>query len=102
MNRLTIPAKSPLETIEQQFDFASLFTSGATISSVSATAAVYSGADSTPSSVIGTVTSSGTVATVPLKAGVDGVIYLITVQATSISSDVSVIQAFLAVVASLA
>lgn len=66
-------------TIALPFDFTSQLPSGTTISSSSVAAAVYSGVDASPSSIIsGSSSASGAVVTQNITAGVAGVIYFLT------------------------
>ena len=81
------------------FDFTSKLASGETISTQIVAAAVYSGTDASPSSIIsGSATASGAIVTQKLTAGTIGVIYRLTCTITTSSSNTFVLTAFLAVV----
>ncbi len=75
-SRVVFPPKGLGETLNLLFDFTSQLSSGETISAAEGTAAVYSGTDSSPSSLInGSATISGQQVTQSVTGGVEGVIY---------------------------
>lgn len=91
--------KSPSETRTVTFEFLSLLAAGETVSSATVTVTVWSGTDASPSAIkSGTATASGTKVTQAFTAGVEGVIYLINVAATTSLSQVVVLQALLGIV----
>jgi len=77
-NFVTLLPKLPNEKVPRTVDFISKLPSGITIASAATTATVYSGNDSSPSSILsGSPTISGTKVTQVLQAGVSGCIYQI-------------------------
>lgn len=81
------------------FDFTSRLAVGETISSATVTAAVSTGTDSSPSSIVsGSASISGARVTQTLTAGTVGVIYKLTCTATTSLSNVFIMTAFLAVI----
>lgn len=99
MSRIVITPKYAGETKDYPFDFASRLVGAAeTLVSAVATAAVYSGVDGSPASLVNaSPTVLGTVATLRTQAGVVGVIYVVTVTGTSSTGQVMIMQAFLTV-----
>ncbi len=77
-------AKRVGETINYQFDFRSSLASGETLSSQSATAAVESGVDPSPSAILsGSAANSGGLVTQKITAGLPGVLYSVTMTAST-------------------
>ena len=84
MNRATFSGKFVSETKTLTFDFLSLLAIGESISTASVSAAVYSGTDSSPSSLIsGSATITGSKVTQKITGGVVGVVYLVTCSVTT-------------------
>lgn len=82
ISRADLPSKFVGETKSYTFDFTSSIGS-ATISNQSCAAVVYSGTDTSPSSIInGVATASGAVVTQAITAGTEGVIYEVTCTVT--------------------
>ena len=80
------------------FDFISDLAVGETISGATVTAAVWSGTDASPSSIIsGAASISGTQVTQKLTAGLAGNIYAATCTATTSASQTLVRSAYLVV-----
>lgn len=93
-----LPPKITGSTQHVTLDFLSLLSTGATLSSATVTAAVWSGTDSNPSALVnGAATVSGTTATQSLAGGVAGTIYKLTWTATTSDSQTLVLVALLAV-----
>lgn len=88
--RAIFDAKIQGTSAKVTFDFASQLAAGETISSASVTAAVHSGTDATPSTLIsGSASISGSKVTQTIANGVVGVTYkLICVGATSASRSI--------------
>lgn len=85
--RQTLPAKFLGETVKYEFDFAGQLAQGETISTATVAAAVYSGTDASPSSIVsGSASISGSVVTQAITAGVLGVIYELTCTITTSAS----------------
>lgn len=85
-------------TLNVTFDFISNLGVSETISTKVVTASVYSGVDATPSSVInGAASSSGTIVTQSLKAGVVGVVYEILCTITTSLSQTLLLSAYFVV-----
>lgn len=79
--RADLPCKLTGETKTYPFDFSSEIGSGVTLSSPVVTAAVYSGTDASPASIIsGSASASGAIVSQKITAGVTGVIYELTCQ----------------------
>lgn len=98
-SRVSLPPKYAAETISVEFDFSAMLAVGETISTQSCTAAVYSGTDATPSSVIsGSATASGAVVTQKLTGGTLGVIYTITCSITTSASQTLALSGYLVIV----
>ena len=84
------------------FEFLGELAMGETISTSTVTAAVYSGTDASPSSLIsGSASASGTRVSQELTGGVEGVIYKLTCRITTSASNTLVKIGFLAVVPDL-
>lgn len=102
MKRISIPGKHASETIAQVFDFISLLAIGETLSTASVAATVYSGTDSSPSSVIsGSASISGTKVTQLITGGTLGVTYTLVCTVTTSASQTLTLMGFLAVVPSV-
>ena len=98
MNRISLGVKTSGETISIVFSFLSSLAVGETLSSAVTTAAVYSGTDASPSSVInGAATVSSPNATQSVTAGTSGVTYLLTCTGTSSTSQILVLAGYLVV-----
>ena len=100
MTRRTIfESKAAGETKKLTFDFLSELAVSETISSAPVTAAVFSGTDATPSAIIsGSSSISGSVVTQTIAAGTAGVTYLLTCTATTSTSQVLILTAYLTIV----
>ena len=86
------------ETVTAQFDFASRLGTE-TISTQVVTAAVYSGTDASPSSIIsGSASSSGSIVSQKITAGTEGVVYKLLCTITTSGGQTLLMSAFLAVV----
>ena len=84
------------------FEFLGELAVGETVSTATVTAAVYSGTDASPSSLIsGSASASGTQVSQKLTGGVEGVIYKLTCTITTSASNTLVKIGFLAVVPDL-
>lgn len=93
-----IDSKLSGETKTYYFDFTSQLALGETISTKSVVAAVYSGTDSSPSSVIsGSAAHSGGIVSQKITAGTTGVIYVLVAVITTSLSQTLELTAFLAV-----
>ncbi len=76
MNRVELSAKVASESGKRTVDFSDSLLPGVTLSAPAVTAAVYSGVDASPSSILsGAATVSGSVVTQKFTAGVVGVLY---------------------------
>lgn len=102
-NRQVLPPKLQGETIQlTPFDFSSKMASGETISTQSVTATVYSGVDSSPSSIIsGAATASGQTVLQKVTAGVTGTTYLLLCTITTSLSQTLQMAAYLTVQSSV-
>lgn len=81
------------------FPFASLLGQGVTISTAAVTAAVYSGTDASPSSIVsGSATISGTNVAQKITAGTEGVTYLLTCSITTSDGQTLQLIAYLPVI----
>lgn len=99
MSRITLEGKLAGETELVVFDFTSKMVVGTTISTKTTTCSVYSGTDSSPSSVInGAATSSGQKVTQSVTGGVLGVVYLLVCTITTSDSQTLILSAFLCIV----
>lgn len=98
-----LPAKTDNEVLFAKFPFQSQLAVNETISSATVTAAVYSGTDPSPGSIISgaaTIISEYVATTVQQKltGGVEGVIYILTCIAISSLAQTLSMTAYLAVV----
>jgi hypothetical protein len=101
-SRVILPSKYAGETAKYEFDFAGLLGVTETISTQVCTAAVYSGTDASPSSVVsGSASASGTIVTQTFTAGVLGVIYEITCTITTSASQTLALTGFLSIIPKL-
>lgn len=101
-DRADLAPKVVGSTQNYSFDFTSRLGVGETISTQTCTAAVYSGTDASPSSIInGAATKSGAVVTQSITAGTEGVIYKMTCTITTSLSQTLVQIGYLAVVPDL-
>lgn len=102
MSRVTFPPKLSGSTILLPFDFLSSLAVGETLSSASTTATVYSGSDSSPSSLIsGSTSVSGSIATQKITGGVAGVIYEVLCTASTSAGETLQLSGYLAIVPDL-
>ena len=100
---VTFPAKLEGETVALEFDFASRLGEGETISSASVACVVYSGVDSTPTSLLsGADSTSGSVVTQRVTGGEAGTIYLLSCSAVTSASQTLFLQGLLAITSGLA
>ena len=84
------------------FEFLGELVAGETLSTATVTAAVYSGTDASPSSLIsGSASASGTQVSQKLTGGVEGVIYKLTCTITTSAGNTLVKTGFLAVIPDL-
>ncbi|MBV5322736.1 MAG: hypothetical protein JZU60_02740 [Ilumatobacteraceae bacterium] len=98
--RTTLDAKIPSSLVPAVFDFAQSLALGETLTTVSTTATVYSGADATPSAVLsGSPTVSAKQVIQNLTGGVLGVVYYIVCAATTSLGKVLLAGAYLSVTA---
>lgn len=99
MNRINLGVKSSGETLDVVFSFLSSLAIGESVSSAVTTAAVYSGTDATPSSIIdGAASVSSPNVTQSITAGTSGVIYNLTCTATSSTGQIVVLVGYITVV----
>jgi hypothetical protein len=99
MTQQIFPPKLQGSLVQLTFDFSSLLPSGQTLSTPTTTAAVYSGVDPTPSSIIsGADAVSGTSVTQNITDGVAGCTYLLTCSCTTSGSLTLVRQGFLTII----
>jgi hypothetical protein len=99
LSRADLRPKFTDERVKCTFDFASLLTNDESLSSATTTAAVYAGADASPSALIsGAATISGSVVTQLIIGGTAGVIYQIDCKAVTSASQTLVLTSRLAVI----
>ncbi len=97
-NRVDLPSKLVGETRRFPFDFSSKLASGETISTQVVAATVYSGTDSSPSSIIsGSASASGAVVSQNITAGTAGVLYELTCTITTSATRTLLLVGYLAV-----
>jgi hypothetical protein len=102
VSRIILEGKLSGETITTTFDFTSRLAASETISTATVTASVYSGTDSSPSSIVsGSATISGQKVTQKITAGTLGVVYKLICTITTSTSQTLILSAFLAVVPDL-
>lgn len=88
------------ETKAYTFDFSSQLGVGVTLSSPTVTATVYSGTDSSPSSIVsGSASAAGAVVTQKITAGTLGVIYELLCQVTTSDGQTLQLVGLLAIIA---
>lgn len=98
MSLIVSATKNTGETRVQQFNFLSQLATNETLTSASCTCAVWSGVDSNPSAVLsGPAAVSSPTAYQTIRAGVNGVVYLLTCTGTTSQGNHPVIQTYLAV-----
>lgn len=98
MGQAIFPAKLSTETHLLTFDFSNDLPAGVTISTQVVTAAAYSGADASPSSVIsGSASDSSQTVTQLVTGGVSGTTYLLTCTITTSDSQTHAKQGFLSI-----
>lgn len=99
MSRIILPGKLLNETVIETFDFTSRLAASETISTAVTTAAVYSGTDASPSSIIsGSATISGQKVTQKIVAGTLGVTYLLTCTITTSLGQTLILAAYLTII----
>ncbi len=95
---VVLSPKLSSETVPVQVDFISQLASGEAVSAVARSVVVDSGIDASPSAILsGAGSLSGSIFTQILTDGVDGVIYLISFDATTSLGNHLIINASLAV-----
>lgn len=100
--RVEFPPKLSGEVYNVTFDFTSRLAVGETISTQTVAASVYSGTDSSPSSLIsGSASASGAVVTQKITGGTIGVIYELKCTVTTSASQTLVLAGLLAVVSDI-
>lgn len=99
MNLQSLPAaKSATETLGLEFDFEGMLAVGETLLSSVCDAVVWSGEDSTPSTILyGSPTTTDSSARQLVTGGVEGVTYLVTCTAATSESQVLQLSAYLPV-----
>jgi len=96
--RTILDAKISTADLAASFDFAQDLTIGETLTSVSSTAAVYSGADASPSSLLdGVPVVSGKQVIQNLTGGVLGTVYYLYIAAATSLGQVLSREAYLAI-----
>lgn len=95
-NRIDLPVKHSAESYNVLFNFISQLAGTETISTSNAAQVVYSGNDVGPTLTLSNF-SLGSVVTVTVGAGTPGVIYEVTVSATSNVGNIYIQRALLAV-----
>ena len=86
------------ETVKETFNFLSRLSTGETILTQVVTATTYSGIDATPAAIIsGVASSSGSIVTQAITAGVVGVIYTLMCTITTSLGQTLQLSAFLVV-----
>jgi hypothetical protein len=97
-DRVILQPKRPGETKSYAFDFISQLAAGETLSTQVVTATVWSGTDASPSSLIsGAATSSGSIVSQLITAGVAGVTYYLLCTVTTSTGQTLQLAAFLVV-----
>jgi methylmalonyl-CoA mutase cobalamin-binding subunit len=101
MSQAIFPAKLSTETHLLTFDFSNDLPAAVTISTQVVTAAVYSGVDASPSSLIsGSASDSAQIVTQLVTGGVSGTTYLLTCTITTSDSQTHAKQGFLTIIPS--
>ena len=99
MSRVVVPPKLVSETRTDVFDYSPYLPVSVTLVSATATISVYSGIDSSPSSVLSSVSvSASPYASVKVTGGVAGVIYQVNVLGTLSDAELIPLTYFLAVI----
>lgn len=99
MKRVALPNKYPTESLQVQFDFISQLPVGQTITAATVTAAVFSGVDGSPASMIsGPASFVGSVASQTITGGIVGTIYTLLCTATTSAGLSLMQQGYMAVV----
>ena len=99
MSMVQFQPKGTTEVKNLAFDFISQLAVGETISTKAVVATTYSGVDASPSNVINSAaSSSGTIVTQSVKAGVAGVIYKLVCTITTSASQTLTITGYLPVI----
>lgn len=83
--------------VHYQVDFLAQFPADAILSGASAAIEVYSGTETSTAGMVGAVTYSGTVATIPVSGGVAGAIYLLTVTGVTAADGTATMSGFIAI-----
>lgn len=97
--RVIFDPKRQSDTVILPFDFSPYLGVGETISSPVITASVWSGVDASPSSILsGSTTTSGSIVTTRVLAGVTGVIYVVKCTVNTSLSQVRSLVGLLAVI----
>lgn len=102
MRTFILQGKNASENIVVNVPFADLLSVGETISSLTVTITVYSGADPTPSNVlygVPTTDSTNLIAIFTLTGGVVGVTYIVSVLVTGSTGSIVQKQGYLSIVA---
>lgn len=98
MNLVIMESKYAAEARNQVWDFTSRLAVGETISTATASSAVYSGADAAANPTLGTPSISGAKVTVATSGGVLGVVYLLGCTAVTSAAQTLRLSGLLAVV----
>lgn len=102
MSRIIFEGKLLGETVTETFDFTSRLAPTETISSAVVTAAVYSGTDASPSSIVsGSTTISGQKVTQKITAGTLGVTYKLLCTIVTSTSQTLQLSGFLVIITDL-
>ena len=97
--RISFDGKLSGETVIETFEFGARLVVGETLSTASTTAVVYSGTDSSPSSVIsGSASISGTHVTQAVTGGTTGNVYLLTCAVTTSLGQTLEMQGYLTII----
>lgn len=100
--RVEFQGKLAGETVILPFDFTSRMSASETISTKVVTATVYTGTDSSPSSIVnGSATSSGQIVSQSITAGTLGVVYELLCTITTSLSQTLQLSGYLAIVPDL-
>lgn len=99
MPRISIPPKSPADTVLVNFDFTSTLPTGDSVVLAATTVEVWSGVDANPGAIIGaTSVANAPIVGQTLTGGVLGVIYVVTVKATTAAGNIISLEAYLAII----
>ena len=77
MTLLQLPSKTTAETIPIIFNFSDKLQFGETVTGSAISVSVFSGTDTSPTLMVGTITNASTQVTVNITGGVAGNLYLI-------------------------